>query len=43
MNRGVFMTPGREEEWTLSVAHDDKACDAYINAFAEMAHDLMSD
>ena len=21
MNRGVFMTPGREEEWTLSIAH----------------------
>ncbi len=21
MNRGVFMTPGREEEWTLSVTH----------------------
>lgn len=42
MNRGVFMTPGREEEWTLSVAHDDAACDAYINAFAEMAHDLMA-
>ena len=21
MNRGIFMTPGREEEWTLSVAH----------------------
>ena len=23
MNRGIFMTPGREEEWTLSVTHDD--------------------
>ena len=21
MNRGIFMTPGREEEWTLSVTH----------------------
>src|SRR5918912_612615 len=27
MNRGIFMTPGREEEWTLSVAHDDAAVD----------------
>ncbi len=42
-NRGVFMTPGREEEWTLSVAHDDAACDAYINAFAEMAHDVTAE
>ncbi|MDR0627022.1 MAG: aspartate aminotransferase family protein [Bifidobacteriaceae bacterium] len=40
MNRGIFMTPGREEEWTLSVAHTDEAIDAYITAFDEMAHDL---
>ena len=25
MNRGIFMTPGREEEWTLSVTHTDEA------------------
>ena len=30
MNRGIFMTPGREEEWTLSVTHDDEAVDAYV-------------
>ena len=30
MNRGVFMTPGREEEWTLSVTHTDEAADAYV-------------
>ena len=23
MNHGIFMTPGVEEEWTLSVAHTD--------------------
>ncbi|MDR1633962.1 MAG: aspartate aminotransferase family protein [Bifidobacteriaceae bacterium] len=40
MNRGIFMTPGREEEWTLSVAHTDQAIDTYIAAFDEMAHDL---
>jgi glutamate-1-semialdehyde 2,1-aminomutase len=40
MNRGVFMTPGREEEWTLSVAHSTEDADAYIVAFEEMAHDL---
>ncbi len=30
MNRGIFMTPGREEEWTLSVTHTDEAVDRYV-------------
>jgi glutamate-1-semialdehyde 2,1-aminomutase len=42
MNRGVFMTPGREEEWTLSVAHSPEDADTYIAAFEEMAHDLVA-
>jgi len=37
MNRGIYMTPGREEEWTLSVMHTEEAVDAYVEAFAEMA------
>jgi glutamate-1-semialdehyde 2,1-aminomutase len=37
MNRGIYMTPGREEEWTLSVSHTDEAIDAYIGAFDELA------
>ncbi|MCI6574600.1 MAG: aspartate aminotransferase family protein [Actinomycetaceae bacterium] len=32
MNHGIFMTPGREEEWTLSVTHTDEAIDAYVDA-----------
>ena len=40
MNRGIFMTPGREEEWTLSVAHTDEDVDAYVAAFEEMAAEL---
>ncbi|MDQ2984489.1 MAG: aspartate aminotransferase family protein [Actinomycetota bacterium] len=40
MNRGVYMTPGREEEWTLSVAHTNEDCDAFVAAFEEMAADL---
>ena len=40
MNRGIFMTPGREEEWTLSVTHTDEAIDAYVDVFDEMAKDL---
>ena len=42
MNRGIFMTPGREEEWTLSVTHDDEAVDAYVQVFEAMADDLMA-
>lgn len=40
MNRGVFMTPGREEEWTLSVTHTVADCDVFIDAFAQLAADL---
>src|SRR4051812_8413552 len=40
MNRGIYMTPGREEEWTLSVTHDDAAVDRYIAVFDEMAAEL---
>jgi glutamate-1-semialdehyde 2,1-aminomutase len=42
MNRGIFMTPGREEEWTLSVAHDEAAVDAYVDAFAQLAAELVA-
>src|SRR5215210_4477832 len=41
MNRGIFMTPGREEEWTLSVTHDDAAVDRYVAVFEEMAAELV--
>jgi glutamate-1-semialdehyde 2,1-aminomutase len=40
MNRGVFMTPGREEEWTLSVRHDDASVDLYVQVFDAMAEEL---
>jgi glutamate-1-semialdehyde 2,1-aminomutase len=42
MNRGVFMTPGREEEWTLSVTHDDASIDTYVQVFDAMAEELTS-
>ncbi|MGK2875131.1 MAG: aspartate aminotransferase family protein [Nocardioides sp.] len=42
LNRGIFMTPGREEEWTLSVTHTDEAIDAYLDVFDELASDLTS-
>jgi len=40
MNRGIFMTPGREEEWTLSVVHTHEAVDAYVDVFEELAREL---
>jgi glutamate-1-semialdehyde 2,1-aminomutase len=40
MNRGIFMTPGREEEWTLSVTHDDASVDQYVQVFDAMAEEL---
>ena len=40
LNRGIFMTPGREEEWTLSVTHTEQAVDAYVACFEEMAAEL---
>lgn len=40
MNRGIFMTPGREEEWTLSVTHTDAAVDRYVEVFEELAAEL---
>lgn len=40
LNRGIFMTPGREEEWTLSVTHTDEAVDAYIAVFDQLAAEL---
>ena len=40
LNRGIFMTPGRQEEWTLSVMPTEQAADDYVAAFEELARDL---
>lgn len=34
------MTPGREEEWTLSVAHGEEEADAFVAVLEELARDL---
>jgi glutamate-1-semialdehyde 2,1-aminomutase len=36
INRGLFVTPG-EQEWSVTVAHDDAAVDRYVEVFAELA------
>jgi glutamate-1-semialdehyde 2,1-aminomutase len=40
MNRGIFMTPGQDEEWTLSVMHTDADLQAYVDAFEAFARDV---
>ena len=40
VNRDIFMTPGREEEWTLSVALTEDDAVAYVAVFEELAADL---
>ncbi|MEA2322959.1 MAG: glutamate-semialdehyde -aminomutase [Solirubrobacteraceae bacterium] len=42
MNHGVFMTPGVDEQWTLSVAHDEDDLTRYVDAFAAFARDVTS-
>jgi len=42
VNRGVFMTPGDEEQWTLSVQHNETHIDRYIDAFGEFCQALIS-
>ncbi len=40
MNHGIFMTPGVEEEWTLSIAHTDEHVRHYLDAFETFAKEL---
>ncbi len=40
MNHGIFMTPGVEEEWTLSLAHSDQDLERYLSAFETFARDV---
>ena len=40
VNRGVFMTPGDEEQWTLSVQHTDEVIDRYVDTFEQFCEAL---
>lgn len=42
VNRGVFMTPGDEEQWTISVQHDEADVDRYVEAFTGFCKTLAS-
>jgi glutamate-1-semialdehyde 2,1-aminomutase len=40
MNNGVYMTPGADEQWTLSIAHTDEELDHYVAILEEFARDV---
>jgi glutamate-1-semialdehyde 2,1-aminomutase len=40
MVNGVYMTPGADEQWTLSVTHSDAEIDHYVAVFEEFAKDV---
>jgi glutamate-1-semialdehyde 2,1-aminomutase len=40
MVNGVYMTPGADEQWTLSVMHSDAEIDHYVAVFDEFARDV---
>ena len=42
MNHGIFMTPGVDEEWTLSVAHTADHLRRYVEVFETFARDVTS-
>jgi glutamate-1-semialdehyde 2,1-aminomutase len=35
VNRGIYATPGKEEQWTISVQHSEADIDAFVDTFAE--------
>jgi len=41
VNRGIFMTPGDEEQWTISVQHTEDDVQRYIDAFGEFCQALV--
>ena len=40
MNNGIFMTPGQDEEWTLSVLHTEAHLARYVEVFETFAREV---
>jgi glutamate-1-semialdehyde 2,1-aminomutase len=40
MNHGIFMTPGQDEQWTLSVLHTDADLARYVEVFETFAREV---
>jgi glutamate-1-semialdehyde 2,1-aminomutase len=43
VNRGVFMTPGDEEQWTVSVQHTEEDVARYVEAFSDFCASLATE
>lgn len=42
INRGVLLPPGLDEQWLISVMHDDEAAMLYAHVFREFVDELVS-
>ena len=40
INRGLFLTPGDEEQWTISVQHSEDDIRKYVDAYGEFCQEL---
>jgi glutamate-1-semialdehyde 2,1-aminomutase len=41
INRGLFMTPGDEEQWTISVQHSEDDIRKYVDTYGEFCQELV--
>jgi glutamate-1-semialdehyde 2,1-aminomutase len=42
VNQGIFMTPGDEEQWTISVQHTEEDVQRYVDAYAAFCAELVA-
>jgi glutamate-1-semialdehyde 2,1-aminomutase len=42
VNRGIYVTPARPEQWTLSVTHTEDEADLYVEVFRDLVSVLTS-
>lgn len=42
VNRGIYQTPGKEEQWTISVQHSEADIDAFVDVFGSYCAEVTS-
>jgi len=40
VNRGIYQTPGKEEQWTISVQHSESDVDRFVDVFAGYCNEV---
>ena len=40
INRDVYQTPGKEEQWTISVQHSEADIDLFVDVFADYCQEV---